>query len=140
MPWAEMMAADEAAVFERHRTAVELGVRIAMGSDCGGNESHRHGQNALELECYVRCGMTPMQAITSATKVGAEVMRMQDQLGTIEPGKLADLVVIDGDPLTDISLTRTGVVGVVQNGRVIRDDFGLFDPLRADTRNALAVA
>jgi imidazolonepropionase-like amidohydrolase len=138
MPWAEMMAADEEAVFERHRTAVELGVKIAMGSDCGGNESHRHGQNALELECYVRCGMTPLQAITSATKVGAEVMRMSDSIGTIQPGKLADLVVIDGDPLSDISLVRTGVVGVVQDGRVIRDDLGLLDALRADGRGALA--
>jgi len=134
MPWAEMMAADEEAVFERHTMAVELGVPIAMGSDCGGNESHRHGQNALELECYVRCGMTPMQAITSATREGARVMRMSDDIGTIEPGKLADLVVIDGDPLTDISLVRTGVVGVVQDGRVVRDDLGLMDGLRADRR------
>jgi imidazolonepropionase-like amidohydrolase len=140
MPWAEMMAADEEAVFERHTMAVELGVKIAMGSDCGGNESHRHGQNALELECYVRCGMSPLDAITAATKVGAEVMRMDDLIGTIEPGKLADLVVIDGDPLSDISLVRTAVVGVVQDGRVIRDDHGVFDPLRAEGRKAVSVA
>jgi len=140
MPWASMMAADEAAVFERHKMAVELGVTIAMGSDCGGNESHRHGQNALELECYVRCGMSPTQAITSATMGGAAVMRMSDAIGTIEPGKLADLVVIDGDPLSDISLARTGVVGVVQDGRVIRDDLGLMDELRAERRGAAALA
>jgi imidazolonepropionase-like amidohydrolase len=114
--------------------AVDLGVRIAMGSDCGGNESHRHGQNALELECYVRCGMTPMEAIVAATKTGAEVMRMADSIGTIEEGKLADLVVVDGDPLTDISLLRTAVVGVVQDGRVVRDDLGVMDALRADAR------
>jgi imidazolonepropionase-like amidohydrolase len=120
--------------------AVELGVRIAMGSDCGGNESHQHGQNALELECYVRCGMSPLDAITAATKVGAEVMRMDDRIGTIEPGKLADLVVIDGDPLSDISLVRTAVVGVVQDGQVIRDDIGLLDPLRAEGRKAVSVA
>jgi imidazolonepropionase-like amidohydrolase len=140
MPWAEMMAADEEAVLERHTMAVELGVKIAMGSDCGGNESHRHGQNALELECYVRCGMSPLDAITAATKVGAEVMRMDDRIGTIEPGKLADLVVIDGDPLSDISLVRTAVVGVVQDGQVIRDDIGLLDPLRAEGRKAVSVA
>jgi imidazolonepropionase-like amidohydrolase len=139
MPWASMMAADEEAVFERHGMAVELGVRIAMGSDCGGNESHRHGQNALELECYVRCGMSPMDAIIAATKVGAEVMRMGDSIGTIEPGKLADLVVIDGDPLADVSLVRTGVVGVVQDGRVVRDDLGLMDELRADRRGTAAL-
>ena len=64
------------------------------------------------------------------------MMRMADDIGTIEPGKLADLVVIDGDPLSDISLVRTGVVGVVQDGRVIRDDLGLMDELRADRRGA----
>jgi len=141
MPWAEMMAADEKAVFDRHQMAVELGVKMAMGSDCGGNESHRHGENARELECYVRCGMTPMQAITSATREGARVMRMADDIGTIEPGKLADIVVIDGDPLSDISLVRTAVVGVVQDGRVIRDDLALMDELRGDRRGAaVAVA
>jgi imidazolonepropionase-like amidohydrolase len=63
-------------------------------------------------------------------------MRMADEIGTIEPGKLADLVVIDGDPLSDISLLRTAVVGVVQDGRVIRDDLGAMDELRADARLA----
>ena len=63
-------------------------------------------------------------------------MRMADVIGTIEPGKVADLVVIDGDPLSDISLVRTGVVGVVQDGRVIRDDLGVMDELRADRRGA----
>jgi imidazolonepropionase-like amidohydrolase len=78
--------------------------------------------------------MSALQAITAATKGGAEVMRMSDSIGTIEPGKLADLVVIDGDPLSDISLVRTGVVGVVQDGRVIRDDLGLLDELRRAAR------
>ena len=59
-------------------------------------------------------------------------MRMEDDIGTIEPGKLADLVVIDGDPLSNISLVRTAVVGVVQDGRVIRDGLRLLDELRAD--------
>jgi imidazolonepropionase-like amidohydrolase len=77
-----------------------------------------------------------MDAITAATKTGAEVMRMGDRIGTVEPCKLADVVIVDGDPLTDISLVRTGVVGVVQDGRVIRDDFGLLDELRADARAA----
>jgi imidazolonepropionase-like amidohydrolase len=67
-------------------------------------------------------------------------MRMGDSIGTIEPGKLADLVVIDGDPLSDISLVRTGVVGVVQDGRVVRDDLRLMDDLRADRRGRAVVA
>jgi imidazolonepropionase-like amidohydrolase len=71
MPWAVMMADDEEAVFDRLRMAIEMGVRIVCGSDCGGNESHRHGRNAMELECYVRCGMSPLKAIETATIAAA---------------------------------------------------------------------
>ena len=63
-------------------------------------------------------------------------MRMADDIGTIEPGKIATSSSIDGDPLSDISLVRTGVVGVIQDGRVIRDDLGVMDELRADRRGA----
>jgi cytosine/adenosine deaminase-related metal-dependent hydrolase len=58
----------------------------------------------------------------------------------VEAGKLADLVIVDGDPLSDIVLTRTGVIGVVQDGRVVRDDFGLLDGLRADSRGTTVTA
>ena len=134
MPWAQMMAADEDGIFERYRMAVEMGVPLAMGSDCGGNEAHRHGNNALELACYVRCGMTPLDAITSATLEAARVLRLDSQIGTIEEGKVADLVVVEGNPLDDITLTQSGVVGVVQGGTVVRDDLGLMDDLRRQTR------
>jgi imidazolonepropionase-like amidohydrolase len=130
MPWAEMMAADEQAIFERYAMAVEMGVPIAMGSDCGGNEAHRHGNNAMELECYVRCGMSPLDAIGSATLEAAKVLRLDSEIGSIAEGKVADLVVIDGNPLDDISLTRTNVIGVVQAGTVRRDDLGLLDVLK----------
>jgi imidazolonepropionase-like amidohydrolase len=133
MPWAEMMAADEAAIFERHTMAVELGVKIAMGSDCGGNEAHRHGNNALELECYTRCGMSPMQALVSTTLEAARVMRLDGEIGSVEEGKLADLVIIDGDPLTDISAARTQVAGVIQGGIVQRDDLGLLSEHRVQS-------
>lgn len=133
MPWAEMMAADEAAIFDRHQMAVELGVKIAMGSDCGGNEARKHGRNADELRCHVRCGMSPMQAIVSGTLEAARVMRMETQIGTIEQGKLADLIIVDGDPLDDIRLLVSGVIGVIQGGRVIRDDFGLLEGLRRES-------
>lgn len=141
MPWAAMMAADEDAIFERHRMAVELGVPIAMGSDCGGNEAHHHGDNALELECYVRCGMSPIDALTTATLEAAKVIRLDTEIGTIEEGKLADLVVIDGDPLDDISLARIGIIGVIQAGDVKRDDFGILNDLRLPaTASGLPVA
>lgn len=130
MPWAGMMAADEAAIFDRHAMAVELGVKIAMGSDCGGNEARHHGSNADELTCYVRCGMTPMQAIASATLEAARAVWLDGEVGSVEEGKLADLVVVDGDPLGDVGLLVSGIVGVVQGGRVVRDDLGLLDEAR----------
>ena len=69
----------------------------------------------------------------------ARAMNACDAVGSIEVGKLADLVVIDGDPLSDITLCRTGVVGVVQGGVVHRDDLGLFVGMRAPARAASPV-
>jgi imidazolonepropionase-like amidohydrolase len=137
MPWTDMMATDEPAIFERHSMAVELGVKIAMGSDCGGNEARQHGSNADELQCYVRCGMSPMAAIVSATLEAARAVWLEDQVGSVEPGKLADFVVVDGDPLSDIGLLVSGIVGVIQGGRVARDDLGLLvDVSRAAARRS----
>ena len=130
MPWARMMAADEAAIFERMRMAVELGVKFAMGSDCGGNEAHIHGSNAHELPLYVRCGMEPMTAIVAGTLEAARAIRRDHEVGSVEAGKLADFVILDGDPLADIDRVVSGVVGVIQGGRVVRDDLGLLDELR----------
>ena len=85
----------------------------------------------MELEVYVHCGMSPLDAIAAGTLHAAKAIKRADSVGSIEVGKLADLVVIDGDPLSDITLCRTGVVGVVQGGVVHRDDLGLFVGLRA---------
>ena len=128
-----MMADDEAGIFERMRMAVALGVKIAMGSDCGGNEARLHGVNADELPLYVRCGMTPMQAILAGTIEAAKAIRRDTQVDSVEAGKLADFVVIEGDPLTDIGLVVSGVVAVVQSGRVVRDNHGLLDDLHRAT-------
>jgi imidazolonepropionase-like amidohydrolase len=125
-----MMAADEPAIFERHSMAIAMGVNIAMGSDCGGNEARVHGFNVDELECYVRCGMTPARALQSATLDAARAIRLDSEIGSVEPGKLADLVIIDGDPTGDVSLAVTGVVGVIQGGEVRRDDLDLLSPIR----------
>jgi len=125
-PWTEMMAADLPAIFDRFRMAIELGVRIAVGTDVGGNITHWYGESARELEVYVMCGMTPLQAVAAATYEAARAIHLDDRVGSLEAGKLADVVVVDGDPLTDVTLTRTGVVAVVQAGVVRRDDLGLF--------------
>ena len=138
MPWAVMMQDDEEAIFQRHSMAVELGVNIAMGSDCGGNEARLHGDNLLELDCHVRCGMSPMQAITSGTLDAARAVRIDNEVGSVAEGKLADFVIVDGDPLADIRLTQTGVVGVVQGGAVKRDDLGILEQLRREPGTAAA--
>jgi imidazolonepropionase-like amidohydrolase len=135
MPWASMMADDEEAIFERMRMALEIGVKIACGSDCGGNEAHVHGRNADELECYVRFGMTPLEAIHAATIEAARAVRIDDEVGSIEVGKHADLVILDGDPLSDVTAVRTSVVGVIQGGRVVRDDTGVLSELRRGERS-----
>ena len=82
----------------------DAGVRIVAGTDYG-----LPGFSLLrELELYVQAGLSPLDAILAATAVPAEVMRMSDEVGTVEPGKRADLVVLDADPLADIHNVRTG--------------------------------
>jgi imidazolonepropionase-like amidohydrolase len=83
--------------------ALRAGVRIAMGTDIGG---YGYGDNPLELQLLVEAGMTPAQAIEASTRRSAECMRLEAEIGTLEPGKRADLLVVDGDPLADIGLLR----------------------------------
>ena len=104
---------------------VEMGLKVAGGSDGSGPGSGRRpGEGAKELELMVEYGMTPMQAIVANTKVGAEVMGLLDQFGTLEPGKLADLIVVDGDPLQDIAILqqRQKIQLVMKGGEIIRSD------------------
>jgi imidazolonepropionase-like amidohydrolase len=95
------------ALVEHHvasiRRALEIGVKIVAGTDAGG---HGHPANAGELECLVKSGMTPMQALQAATGWAAECLGQEEELGTLAPGKLADLIVVDGDPLADIEMLR----------------------------------
>jgi imidazolonepropionase-like amidohydrolase len=81
--------------------AMELGVPIAMGTDAGGLG---HGRNALELVYMVKAGMTPMQSIVASTQAAAALLGAGHDLGTLRPGRLADIILVDGDPLRDISL------------------------------------
>jgi imidazolonepropionase-like amidohydrolase len=136
-PWTPMMERDLPDIQARYRMAIELGVKIAAGTDVGGNPTHWYGESARELEAYVECGMTPLDAIASGTLAAANAIGLDASIGSIEPGKLADLVVVDGDPLSDISRARTSVVAVIQGGAVFRDDLGLLlgtKPRVADDR------
>ncbi len=98
--------------------ALQTGVRIAMGSDAG-NAGMLHGATVLrELQLMNEAGMTPMQVLVAATRNGAEVIGQGNNLGTLEPGKLADIIAVDGDPLQDLSALGN-VELVVKNGRLI---------------------
>jgi imidazolonepropionase-like amidohydrolase len=103
---------------EGFQKAVKAGVRIAYGTDSG---IYPHGLEARQFPYMVRYGMTPMQAIQSATIVAAELMGWGDRVGSIEPGHYADLVAVDEDPLEDIG--RLTDVGFVMKGGdvVLRD-------------------
>ncbi len=96
------------------RKAYEGGVRIAFGTDSGVT---RHGANAEEFAVMVAAGMSEMDAIQSATVAAAQLIEMSDELGTIEPGKLADMIAVDSSPLDDISVLEN-VSAVIKDGKL----------------------
>lgn len=95
------------------RRAVAAGVRIAMGTDSGVTP---HGQNLRELELMVEGGMTPAQALVATTSAAAELLGLSDELGTLEPGKRGDVVVVEGDPF-DFGTLAGRIEAVYQDGR-----------------------
>ena len=88
---------------ESLRRAFAAGVKIAAGTDAGG---HGHPSNAMEIECLVKAGLTPLQALRAATGWAAECLGLECDIGTVEKGKLADLVVVAGDPLADVTILQ----------------------------------
>jgi imidazolonepropionase-like amidohydrolase len=98
---------------ESFRRAVAAGVKVAMGTDSGVTP---HGDNLRELELMVAGGMTPAQAMVATTRSAAELLGVADELGTIEPGKRADAVVVNGDPL-DVTGLGDRVSAVYRDGR-----------------------
>lgn len=112
------------AMTKRHqssfRQAHQRGLLIAMGTDAG-TPFNYHGDNAQELERMVAYGMSPMEAILTSTSAAARLIGIDDQVGTIEPGKQADIVFIEGNPLKKINLLsdRSRIVGVMKAGRFV---------------------
>jgi imidazolonepropionase-like amidohydrolase len=114
--WTRMVDLEKAA-FQK---ALKKNVKIAFGTDAGGFDWKEINQ-AKEFEYYVNYGMTPMQAIRSGTVVPAELLGWRDKMGTVEPGKWADLVAVSGDPLADITELQR-VKFVMKAGAVYKNE------------------
>ena len=104
--------------------AWQAGVKIAFGTDCGVGP---HGDNGREFALMVAGGMPAMAAIWSATRVSAELLGIEDEVGTLEAGKLADLIAVDGDPLADISELES-VDFVMKKGEIYKWPFFAEEP------------
>ena len=104
-----------------HKTfglAYKAGVKIAFGTDTGVSA---HGNNAREFSLMVEAGMPPMEALQAATLVAAELLGIENELGSVEAGKIADLVAVTGDPLADIS-SMERVTFVMKQGVIHKSD------------------
>ena len=97
---------------------LRAGVPFAMGSDA---VFTMFGQNTRELGWYVKIGMTPAQALATATTNGALLLGKEKELGAVAPGYLADLVAVEGDPLVDINVVLNNVKWVMKSGDVVVD-------------------
>ena len=105
-------------MYTNMRLAVKKGVKFGLGSDYVGWPPE---YSAKEFSEYVKVGMTPMQAIMCATKVNAEILKKEKEIGTVEVGKLADLIAVKGDPLKDISELQR-VKFVMIGGKVVKNE------------------
>jgi imidazolonepropionase-like amidohydrolase len=99
--------------------AKQLGVKIADGSDA--ETAERHGKNAEELESMTRRGLTNLEAIRAATVSAADLLGWSEDVGTLEVGKFADLIAVQGDPLADVAVLQH-VRFVMKGGSVVRND------------------
>jgi imidazolonepropionase-like amidohydrolase len=102
---------------EMFRNAVKMGVKISFGTDAA---VFPHGQNAKEFAVMTRLGMTPIDALRTATSNDAELLGIAQKAGTLEKGKLADIVAMPGDPTADITATER-VSFVMKEGKIIRN-------------------
>jgi len=103
---------------ETARKAFKAGAQLVMGSDA---IYTMFGQNTRELGWFVKAGMTPEQALASATTVAARMLGMESQIGSIAPGFYADIAAVEGDPLKDVNVTINNVRWVMKGGAVVVD-------------------
>jgi imidazolonepropionase-like amidohydrolase len=117
IPVPQVMIDKTLMVMEAHaasiKSAIDAGVKVAMGTDSG---VVPHGQNLRELGLMVDCGMSPSDALVATTRTAAELMGLDEELGTLEVGKRADLVLVEGDPLEDVGALGAQVRQVWKDG------------------------
>lgn len=122
-PWAVEKAKK---ILDIHVNSFQLarryGVRMATGTDFTGAPMLPHGKNAFEMELMTKAGLSSMEAITAATQTGSEVLGISGEVGTIEAGKLADLLVVDGNPIEDIRILQdsTKIKLVMKGGEILK--------------------
>ncbi|HJT81424.1 MAG TPA: amidohydrolase family protein [Chthoniobacterales bacterium] len=121
----EKAKAAAAARSEMFRNAVKAGVKVALGTDAA---VFPHGQNAKEFKLMVDLGMPPADALISATSGAADLLGLAPRLGTLEKGKLADVIAMPGDPISDITATER-VSFVMKEGKIIRNGAGTPKPM-----------
>lgn len=119
--WVPTLTAMDGRGFDNLRAFVEAGGQVAMGNDAGYIEGLEMGMPLRELRWMKGAGMTPMQVIVAATHNGAGVCKLEEELGTLETGKIADVLVINGDPLKDLQALED-VLLVVHAGTIIRNE------------------
>jgi len=112
--YAEKMKSVTAVSRENLKRAFAAGVKVAFGTDAA---VYPHGLNAREFNVYVQMGMTPIQAIQTATVNAADLLGWSDRVGTLEPGKFADIIAVNGDPAKDVTLLENPVL--VMKGGVV---------------------
>jgi len=108
---------------ESVKKAHKAGVSIAMGTDAG-TPFNYHGKNLMEISLLVRNGLSPMEALIAATSTASQVLGMENRIGTIEQGKIADLVLVKHDPLEDIDILNEvdTIVRVMKGGQFIENE------------------
>jgi imidazolonepropionase-like amidohydrolase len=116
--YAEKMKSVTAVARQNVTKAFRAGVKIAFGTDAA---VYPHGLNAHEFAVYVQMGMTPLQAIQTATVNAADLLGWSDRIGSLEPGKFADMIAVDGDPSKDVTLLEHPVF-VMKGGTVYKNN------------------
>ena len=106
------------AALESMKAMHKRGIRVLPGGDYGFAWAP-HGTNAMDLQYFVKhCGMTTMDALVAATRYGGQIMKMGDELGEIKEGYLADLLLVDGDPVADVSILmdKSRLLAIMKDG------------------------